>query len=188
MSSWLTPSQGLTGIPCACRPCSSWWWWSAVWPFTSSSHWSTMLPACSATLPPTPTGLWRDSSKTPSSIYCALLPLSSRSYQGLDVFLSVFLLWVCRHVSEETITMCADTWCVRHMLHRDNWSAWKSEAWVQPSSSWTIQLFSYITLDQSLYISYSFPIRKTFLSGAHRSLPVQICYIIVHGHNHNVVE
>lgn len=113
-----------------------------------------MLPAWPATPPPTPTGSWRDSSKTPSSIYCALLPPSSPSYQGWNAFLSVFLLWVCRHVSEKTVMMCTDMWPVRHMLHGDNWSAWKSDIWVQPSSSWTIHLFSYITLEQPLQIFF----------------------------------
>lgn len=54
----------------------------------------------------------------------------------------LFLLWVCRHGSAETMVMWTDLWCVRHVLYRDNWSEWKSDGWVQPSSSWTIHLFT----------------------------------------------
>lgn len=152
-----------------------------------------MPPAWSATLPPTPTGLWRNSFQTPSSICCVLLPQSSHSCQGLNdaLFSSPFsFLWICSHLSEITIVMCTDMWYVGQMCCRGISDQCGSQ---MPGFNFPVHepliFFSYITPDKSLYICcFCFPIRKPFLSGVLQSLPVQICYMIVHYHKHNVDE
>lgn len=95
----------------------------------------------------------------------ALLP----RFEWCAVFLSVFFVWICRYLSEKTviILICIDKWYVGHMCCTGK----SDQCGSQVFSTWTINLFGYITLDKSFYIyCFCFPIRENFLSGLVQSL------------------